>query len=250
MQQTCLKCGRVHTAAGEVPAVACPECGAIYAKVAQVMAAGEAAAEQAAAQKAAIELAVAEKAARRQPGLDAVADKRPVPEKASAGLVLIVLVAGAIGWYAWYDRAQFRAEVKAREEQRVQQSERKREASESESARARAERSRVEAEQRAREVAAARAAMTPRQRREEELRTQFSLWDGSHRAAEQAIQSLMHNPKSYEHVGTTYVDHGAGRGITVHTRFRGTNAFNAVITNRATVEVNAAGQVTSVKIDR
>lgn len=223
MQQTCLKCGHVHVPAGEVPAVACPECGAIYAKVAQAMAA----------------------LAARVPA-QGLADQttqagKPRAKKISGGgWGLAVLVAVAIGAYVVYDRHQFRAAVQAREQQRLEQAA----ASRAAQAQARAEQRRVAAEQRRAE----QAAMSPLDRRQEALKLQFSPWDGSHRAAEQAIKALMHNPKSYEHVSTTYVDLGPGRGITVNTRFRGTNKFNAVVTQRATVQVDDAGRVTSVKV--
>lgn len=227
MQQTCLKCGHVHTAAGEVPAVACPDCGAIYAKVAQVMADRAA---QAPAQGLAAQATQAGKpTAKRIPG---------------SALGLAVLVVVAIGAYAVYDRQQFRAAAQAREQQRIERAA----ASRAAQAQDRAEQRRVAAEQRAAEQAARRAAMSPWERRQETLKLQFSPWDGSHGAAEQAIKARMNNPASYQHVTTTYVDLGPGRGITVNTRFRGTNKFNAVVIERATVEVDDAGRVTSVKV--
>jgi predicted nucleic acid-binding Zn-ribbon protein len=223
MQQTCLKCGHVHTAAGQAPAVACPECGAIYAKVAQAMAAR---AVQVPAQ------GLADPAT--QP------EKPPAKKISGSALGLAVLVVVAIGAYAVYDRQQFRAAAQSSEQQRIEQAA----ASRAAQAHARAEQRRVAAEQRRAE----QAAMSPLDRRQEALKLQFSPWDGSHRAAEQAIKARMNNPASYQHVATTYVDLGPGRGITVNTRFRGTNKFNAVVTERATVEVDDAGRVTSVNV--
>lgn len=164
----------------------------------------------------------------------------------SRALGLAVLIAMALGAYAVHDRQQFRAAVQAREHQQLEQAEALRAAK----AQARAEQRRVAAEQRTAAEAARRADMSPFERRQEALKTQFSPWDGSHRGAEQAIKARMNNPASYEHVATTYVDRGPGLGITVNTRFRGTNAFNAVVTEHATVEVHEAGDVTSVKFSR
>jgi len=218
MQQNCLKCGHVHAFAGDVPEVACPECGAVYAKVAQAMDAR-----------------------------GALPEKAPAARRAPAQWLGVVLVSAlALGAYAVYDRQQFRAAVQAREQQRLEQAE----AVRADQARARAEQRRVAAEQRTAEEAARRAAMSPWERRQEALKVHFSAWDGSHRAAERAIKARMNNPASYEHVVTTYVDRGHGRGIIVNTRFRGTNAFNAVITEHATVEVDEAGNVTGVKLSR
>lgn len=238
MQQTCLKCGHEHTAVNDLPAIYCPQCGAVYAKVEQAVA----------ARVAALEKAVQ------------AATKPAIGAGSSPWLGAIVAVALVLGAYFFYARAPIGFWAQDREQKRAGQHDvvtpeqmqalaAQRRGEPDQSAAAAAQERAKAAEQRAQEEAAKRAAMTPGQIRREKLNEQFSGWDGSHRAAEQAIQALMHNPKSYEHVSTTYVDHGAGRGITVRTRFRGTNAFNAVITNRATVEVNAAGQVTSVKID-
>jgi len=92
--------------------------------------------------------------------------------------------------------------------------------------------------------------MTPAEVRREKLHAQFSPWDGSHRATEQAILAHMNNPKSYEHVVTTTVDRGIGRGTRVTTKFRGTNSFNAVVVSFAVAEVDESGKVTALKFVR
>lgn len=151
--------------------------------------------------------------------------------------LIVLTLAGAAGAYVVHDRAQFRAAVQAAEEARQRQA-----------AQARAAEQERRAQQYAAENAARLAAMSPWERRQERLqREQFHPWDGSHIAAEQAVQARMNNPRSYDHVGTTYVDHGEGRGITVHMRFRGTNAFGGVVLQRAVVEVDAGGRVTGVR---
>lgn len=80
---------------------------------------------------------------------------------------------------------------------------------------------------------------------EERYKQQFSSWDGSHRNVESAVKSGMRNPKSYEHVETRY--NVSANGLTVYTRYRGTNAFNAIVTNDAVVTVGPDGTVLSLR---
>ena len=54
----------------------------------------------------------------------------------------------------------------------------------------------------------------------------------------------MHNPDSYEHVETKYIDKDTY--IVVITKFRGTNAFGAVVTNSMAAEVGLDGSVRSI----
>ncbi|MBH0088625.1 zinc ribbon domain-containing protein [Pseudoalteromonas sp. NSLLW218] len=60
------------------------------------------------------------------------------------------------------------------------------------------------------------------------IEKQFSAFDGSHYQFEKYIKSKMKNPDSYEHVKTVYWD--KGDHILVQTTYRGTNSFNAVVT--------------------
>lgn len=77
------------------------------------------------------------------------------------------------------------------------------------------------------------------------VESQFSPWNGAHRNVEAAVKTAMRNPKSYEHVETRYkVTDG---GLTVYTQYRGTNAFNAIVTNTAVATVDAEGNVLSLK---
>lgn len=95
------------------------------------------------------------------------------------------------------------------------------------------------AEQRAAEQAetARRIAAVARKKHVESL---FS-WDGSHPAVTEEIKRSMNNPKSYEHVETRYLDRG--RTITIHTTFRGTNAFGGVVSNRVVAEIDDQGRI-------
>jgi hypothetical protein len=71
-------------------------------------------------------------------------------------------------------------------------------------------------------------------------RSQFSTWDGSHTALKNLIKSNMHDPSSFEHVETKYwtmSDH-----IVVLTRFRGKNAFGAMVLNYAKAKYDLNGR--------
>ena len=96
----------------------------------------------------------------------------------------------------------------------------------------------LEAERQAKARAAEQAAL------EASIKSQFSGWDGSHRQVERALKARMKNPDSYEHVETRY-SVGAD-SITVVTTYRGTNSFNAVVTNQAIATVDKTGNVLSL----
>lgn len=72
----------------------------------------------------------------------------------------------------------------------------------------------------------------------------FSGWDGSYRPLEQLIKASMNDPKSYEHVKTTYrqVLHSEKKDFKpyaiVSTTFRGKNAFGGVVTNQVNAQVD------------
>lgn len=72
----------------------------------------------------------------------------------------------------------------------------------------------------------------------------FSGWDGSYRPLEQLIKASMNDPKSYDHVKTTYrrVLHSDKKDFKpyaiVSTTFRGKNAFGGVVTNQVSVQVD------------
>ncbi|MCK7494827.1 MAG: hypothetical protein MZW92_29730 [Comamonadaceae bacterium] len=78
-------------------------------------------------------------------------------------------------------------------------------------------------------------------RRSADIQRQFSGWDGSHPAVEQAIKASLHNPASYEHVETRYSD--TGDSLVVVTKFRATNGFGAIVTNTAVGTVDDRGEV-------
>ncbi len=82
-------------------------------------------------------------------------------------------------------------------------------------------------------------------KRREQLRPIFSGWDGSVRSLVTSVKASMHNPDSFEHVKTTYVD--AGDHLEVAMTFRGTNAFGGIVTNRIVADIDLAGRIMRIK---
>lgn len=101
------------------------------------------------------------------------------------------------------------------------------------------ERERMEAEKKAAEEAAAK--------RTEEIGRQFSAWDGSHYNLTRVIKESMNDPKSYEHVKTSYFD--MKDYIVVVTEFRGSNAFGGIVKNTIRAKVGLDGNVLEIMDD-
>jgi len=72
--------------------------------------------------------------------------------------------------------------------------------------------------------------------RTEEIKKQFSPWDGSHNKLEKHIKLVMNDPDSYNHVSTTYIDRGDH--LIVETTFRGKNAFGGVVVQTIKAKAN------------
>lgn len=220
MPKTCLKCGHVRTGSDNGSEAECPRRGAIYAKVEKAMAARVAAPPK------------------------SEGSPSPATRKAGVRLLVLCVVAGGLIAYALY--ADHQRKVAA--ELRIKVHSEQRAAKEVADAKARQQQREAAIQARAREEAERRAAMSPIQLRQESLKGQFSLWDGSHNATEAAIKTRMHNPDSYKHVKTVYSDNGPGRGLTVQTTFRGTNSFGAIVTNTAVAKVDDTGRVLSLEM--
>lgn len=73
------------------------------------------------------------------------------------------------------------------------------------------------------------------------VKAQFSSWDGSHTNLVKRIKSGMHDPGSYEHVETYYLDRGDH--LVVTTKFRGKNVFGALMLNTVQAKVDINGRV-------
>ena len=80
----------------------------------------------------------------------------------------------------------------------------------------------------------------------DQLRSQFSLWDGSHENTVKYIKERMNNPKSFEHVRTTFTTDEAEGYRLINMTYRGTNVYNAIITNTIRVKVTLEGRVIGV----
>jgi len=80
--------------------------------------------------------------------------------------------------------------------------------------------------------------------REDRIKVGFSPWDGSHRQLEELVKKSMNDPDSYKHDVTKYVD--KGKYLLVMTRFRGKNAFGAMMPNTVTAKCDLDGNVLEV----
>lgn len=76
--------------------------------------------------------------------------------------------------------------------------------------------------------------------------SQFDKYTGEHYNSVEAIKGTMNNPASFELVETRYLDF-ANDGIRVIIKFRGTNIYGGVVTQKCVVLVDTAGNVTDIK---
>lgn len=106
---------------------------------------------------------------------------------------------------------------------------------------ARLEKIKADSEEKARKKLAEQKA---REARDNEIKSQFSAWDGSHREFERIIKESMNDPDSYDHVETRYIDEGTY--IRVFTKFRGKNAFGGVVVDSATADFTLDGTLLRV----
>ena len=81
--------------------------------------------------------------------------------------------------------------------------------------------------------------------RQELIERQFSSWDGSNLYLTEYIKANMHNPDSFQHVKTTYNDEHKNY-LLVKTVFRGTNVYNAVVTNYVIAKIDLNGRILSI----
>ena len=80
--------------------------------------------------------------------------------------------------------------------------------------------------------------------RTERIESRFSAWDGSHVETVAYVKSQMNDPSSFEHVKTTYLPMDEDLGFyIVKMAYRGTNAFNATVTQSISVQVNDSSHV-------
>lgn len=82
--------------------------------------------------------------------------------------------------------------------------------------------------------------------RETQIKNLFNLWDGSQPMVNMAIERKLHNPKSFEHVKTLYLDKGDYILVTV--QFRGSNMLGALVLNTAIAKIDLEGNVLDLSI--
>jgi hypothetical protein len=82
--------------------------------------------------------------------------------------------------------------------------------------------------------------LIPEQQHQKEIDRQFS-WDGKHFNLILAVKEQMHDPESFEHINTIYVDHGDYLQVTM--QFRGANAFGAKVINTVQARVSLQGAI-------
>ncbi|MEQ8409097.1 MAG: zinc ribbon domain-containing protein [Gammaproteobacteria bacterium] len=88
------------------------------------------------------------------------------------------------------------------------------------------------------------AAQVAAQRRTDQIESQFSPFNGSHRNLVNIVKTSMNDPDSFEHVETGYVD--AGDNIRIQMVYRGRNAFGGTVTERITVLANLNGDILEI----
>jgi hypothetical protein len=82
------------------------------------------------------------------------------------------------------------------------------------------------------------------EKRQKNIESQFSAYDGSHRNFERVIKASMNDEDSYEHIETKYWD--MGDHLIIQTSFSGKNAFNATVKNYMKARVSLEGQVLEI----
>ncbi len=87
-------------------------------------------------------------------------------------------------------------------------------------------------------------ALTPEQQHQKRIEKGFSSWDGSHKQLEKFIKQNMHDPDSYEHVKTTYID--TGKALIIETTYRGKNGFGGLVINKTNAMADYDGNVTEI----
>lgn len=82
-------------------------------------------------------------------------------------------------------------------------------------------------------------------KRKEKIQMQFSAWNGSHDGLKRLVKESMHDPSSFDHTETVYVD--KGKYILVQMKYRGKNSFGAMVLNMVTAKVDLDGNILSVQ---
>ena len=78
----------------------------------------------------------------------------------------------------------------------------------------------------------------------ERIAQQFSGWDGAHINLKTLIKNTMNDPKSFEHVKTTYKDRNDHLIVEMH--YRGKNVFGGVVTRWVFAMTDLNGNVLQI----
>jgi tetratricopeptide (TPR) repeat protein len=81
-------------------------------------------------------------------------------------------------------------------------------------------------------------------KRQGQIDSQFSSWDGAHHNLTRLIKKSMNDPKSFEHIETLYWD--MGDHLVVLEKFRGKNAFGGYVRNYVKAKVSYEGEILEI----
>jgi len=81
---------------------------------------------------------------------------------------------------------------------------------------------------------------TQEEQRLQKIESQFSLWDGSHIGLTKIIKEAMNDPKSYDHIKTSYWDRKDH--LIISTTFTGKNSFGGRVKNTVRAKVSLDGK--------
>jgi hypothetical protein len=90
--------------------------------------------------------------------------------------------------------------------------------------------------------------LTPEQKTEKAAKDRLMVNfhpNGSHINLVKIVKSAMHNPRSFEHVHTSYREQDGK--IYVYMTYRGTNAFGAIVTNKVSAISDYKGNITIIE---
>jgi hypothetical protein len=84
----------------------------------------------------------------------------------------------------------------------------------------------------------------PQEQHIQKIENQFSAWDGSHMKLEALLKANLNDPKSYEHVKTTYIDYDDH--LFVIMSYRAKNGFGALTFGEVRAEVDMDGNIQKI----
>lgn len=87
----------------------------------------------------------------------------------------------------------------------------------------------------------AKAPLSPEEKRKQQIKRQFSAWDGAHINLEMLIEENLKDPDSYQHIETRYRDNGDS--ILVTTKYRAKNSFGGYVVNTVVATYDLEGNL-------